>query len=95
MVALPAGLAVIEEAKQSGMWTLLDDVEKLIVPDDLSESLSASPPALTNWDAFPPSTRRMLLQWVVEARRPETMAKRIADITEKAARNERANQQLS
>ena len=92
---LPAGLAVIEEAKQSGMWALLDDVEKLIVPDDLSEALSASPPARTNWDAFPPSTRRMLLQWVVEARRPETRAKRIADITEKAARNERANQQLS
>jgi uncharacterized protein YdeI (YjbR/CyaY-like superfamily) len=92
---LPAGLAVIEEAKQSGMWALLDDVEKLIVPDDLSEALSASPPARTNWDAFPPSTRRMLLQWVVEARRPETRAKRIADITEKAARNERANQQSS
>ena len=92
---LPAGLAAIEEAKQSGMWALLDDVEKLIVPDDLSEALSASPPARTNWDAFPPSTRRMLLQWVVEARRPETRAKRIADITEKAARNERANQQLS
>jgi uncharacterized protein YdeI (YjbR/CyaY-like superfamily) len=92
---LPAGLAVIEEAKQSGMWALLDDVEKLLVPDDLSEALSASPPARTNWDTFPPSTRRMLLQWVAEARRPETRAKRIADIAEKAARNERANQQLS
>jgi uncharacterized protein YdeI (YjbR/CyaY-like superfamily) len=92
---LPAGLAVIEEAKRSGMWALLDDVEKLIVPDDLANALAAAPPARTNWDAFPPSTRRMLLQWVVEARRPDTRAKRISTIAEKAARNERANQQPS
>jgi uncharacterized protein YdeI (YjbR/CyaY-like superfamily) len=92
---LPAGLAVIEEAKRNGTWTMLDDVENLIVPDDLARALAASPPASTNWDAFPPSTRRMLLQWIVEARRPETRAKRIAEIAEKAARNERANQSLS
>jgi uncharacterized protein YdeI (YjbR/CyaY-like superfamily) len=92
---LPAGLAVIEEAKRSGMWALLDDVEKLIVPDDLANALAAAPPARSNWDAFPPSTRRMLLQWIVEARRPDTRAKRISTIAEKAARNERANQQPS
>jgi hypothetical protein len=31
-----------------------------------------------------------MLQWVAEARRPETRAKRIAEIAEKATRNERA-----
>jgi uncharacterized protein YdeI (YjbR/CyaY-like superfamily) len=87
---LPAGLAVIEEAKRSGMWTLLDDVEDLIVPDDLATALAARPPARARWDAFPPSARRAMLQWVVEARRPETRAKRIIEIAGKAARNERA-----
>lgn len=87
---LPAGLAAIEEAKRSGMWTLLDDVEKLIVPDDLAAALRDRPPARDRWDAFPPSARRAMLQWVVEARRPETRAGRIAQIAEKAARNERA-----
>ena len=72
------------------MWTLLDDVEKLIVPDDLRGRARRSPPAREHWDAFPPSARRAMLQWVVEARRPETRAKRIADIAEKAERNERA-----
>jgi uncharacterized protein YdeI (YjbR/CyaY-like superfamily) len=86
----PAGLAAIDEAKRTGMWTLLDDVEDLIVPDDLAAALDAAPPARANWDAFPPSARRTMLQWVVEARRPETRAKRIADIADKAARNERA-----
>jgi uncharacterized protein YdeI (YjbR/CyaY-like superfamily) len=87
---LPAGLAVIEEAKRTGMWTLLDDVEDLVVPEDLATRLDGSPPARANWDAFPPSARRAMLQWVVESRRPETRAKRIGDIAAKAARNERA-----
>ncbi len=87
---LPAGLAVVEEAKQSGMWSLLDAVEQLIVPDDLGAALAAVPSARANWEAFPPSAQRAMLQWVVEARRPETREKRIADIAEKAARNERA-----
>ena len=87
---LPAGLAVIEEAKRTGMWTLLDDVEDLVVPDDLAAALAGVPPARSNWDAFPPSARRAMLQWVVEARRPETRARRISDIAEKAARSERA-----
>jgi uncharacterized protein YdeI (YjbR/CyaY-like superfamily) len=87
---LPAGMAVIEEAKQSGMWALLDDVERLIVPDDLDAALTAVSSARANWEAFPPSARRAMLQWVVEARRAETRAKRIAEIAARAARNERA-----
>jgi uncharacterized protein YdeI (YjbR/CyaY-like superfamily) len=87
---LPAGLAAIEEAKRTGMWSLLDDVEDLVVPDDLAAVLAGTPPARANWDAFPPSARRAMLQWVVEARRPETRTKRTADVAAKAARNERA-----
>ena len=87
---LPAGLAVIEEAKRTGTWTLLDDVENLVVPDDLAASLASRPSARDNWDAFPPSARRAMLGWVVQAGRPETRAKRIDQIAAKAATNERA-----
>ncbi|MGH9003088.1 MAG: YdeI/OmpD-associated family protein, partial [Acidimicrobiia bacterium] len=38
------GLALIEEAKRDGSWTLLDDVENLIVPDDLAAALDAFDP---------------------------------------------------
>ena len=41
----PAGLALIEEAKRDGSWTLLDDVENLVVPDDLAAALEAHPGA--------------------------------------------------
>ena len=83
---LPAGLAAIEEAKRNGSWTLLDDVENLVVPDDLAAALAAHPPARAHWDAFSRSRRRAMLQWIAEAKRPETRAKRIAEAADHAAR---------
>jgi uncharacterized protein YdeI (YjbR/CyaY-like superfamily) len=88
---LPAGLAAVEAAKRSGTWTMLDDVEALVVPDDLAAALDAHPPARGHWDAFAPSARRMLLGWIVAAKRPETRVRRIDEIATKAARNEKAN----
>jgi uncharacterized protein YdeI (YjbR/CyaY-like superfamily) len=87
---LPAGQAAIDEAKSNGMWTLLDDVENLVVPDDLAAALDGAPSARANWEAFSPSARRMMLAWVVQARRPETRADRISKIATAAAGNEKA-----
>ena len=88
----PAGLAAIERAKENGAWTLLDDVENLVVPPDLAAAFEANQPAQANWDAFPRSIRRGILEWIVQARRPETRAARIDQTATMAARNERANQ---
>ena len=90
----PAGLAAIERAKENGSWTLLDDVERGVIPDDLAAALAARPPAQSNFEAFPKSVRRMLLGWTAQAKRPETRAARILEIVSKAERNERANQWL-
>jgi len=84
------GLAAIERAKANGSWTILEDAENLVVPDDLQAALDARPPAAANWTAFPPSARTMALGWIAQARRPETRARRIAETAELAARNERA-----
>ncbi len=86
----PAGVAAIELAKANGSWEVLDSVERLEVPADLAEALGARPPADVNFSAFPPSARKMQLAWVALAMRPETRAARIAQVTEAAARNERA-----
>ena len=88
----PAGLAVIEAAKADGSWTLLDDVENLVVPDDLAAAFAAHPPAQQHWDAFPRSVRRAILEWIVQAKRAETRANRVAEAAAKAQVNERANQ---
>ncbi len=89
---LPAGLAAIEEAKRTGSWTLLDDIENLVVPDDLAAALDAVPPAREHWDAFSRSPRRAILSWIGQAKRPETRAKRVAETAEYAARDEKPPQ---
>jgi uncharacterized protein YdeI (YjbR/CyaY-like superfamily) len=88
----PVGLALVEAAKADGSWTLLDAVEDLVVPDDLAAALNSAPPAREHWEAFPRSVRRSSLEWIVQARRPETRACRVAETADMASRNERANQ---
>ena len=87
-----AGLALIEEAKRDGSWTRLDAVEDLVVPDDLAAALAGHPGARENWDGFPRSVRRAALLGIVEAKRPETRAKRVAETARLTARGERPGQ---
>jgi uncharacterized protein YdeI (YjbR/CyaY-like superfamily) len=87
-----AGREVVRRAREDGSWTLLDDVEALVVPPDLAASLEAAPPARAEYDAFPPSARRAILLSLVQAKRPETRAKRIATITELARQGQRPPQ---
>ncbi len=51
-------------------------------PFDLAEALAASPAAGAVFEAFSPSCRREYVEWVVEAKRPETRARRIAQAVE-------------
>lgn len=88
----PAGLAAVERAKADGSWTALDAVEDLLVPPDLAAAFAAHPPAAEQWDAFPRSARRGILEWIVSAKRPETRARRVEETARLAARGERANQ---
>lgn len=88
----PAGLAKVESAKASGLWSKLDTVEALEVPDDLKAAFHNHAGAKANWDAFPRSAKRGILEWIAQAKKPETRAARVAETAEKAARNVRANQ---
>jgi len=87
-----AGRRVVEAAKADGSWNKLDDVENPLVPGDLAAAFDARSGARQQWEAFPRSTRRAILEWIVQAKRPETRRKRIEETAEKAARGERANQ---
>ena len=91
LVAAP-GLAAIAAAKADGSWSKLDEVDALSEPTDLSEALSAIVGARSNWDAFPPSARRGILEWIVQARRPATRAARIEQTARLAGEDIRANQ---
>lgn len=88
----PAGLAKVELAKATGTWDALNDVDQLVEPDDLVAALRSFEKAQPNWNAFPPSTRRGILEWILSARTEPTRAKRIEQTAILAAQNIRANQ---
>lgn len=85
----PAGLRAIERAKADGSWGKLDAVEALVVPRDLAAALGAR--ARAYFDAFPRSSKRIILEWIAGARTPETRAKRVEETARLAAENRRAN----
>ncbi|SDS46238.1 Uncharacterized conserved protein YdeI, YjbR/CyaY-like superfamily, DUF1801 family [Nocardioides scoriae] len=80
----PPGEAVVDAARADGSWTLLDDVEALVVPEDLAAAL-ADRGARERWDALGRSARRAALVWLVEARRPATRERRVAEVAERTA----------
>ncbi|WP_210506009.1 YdeI family protein [Naasia sp. SYSU D00057] len=86
-----AGERAIEEAKSRGTWTGLDDVENSIVPDDLAAAFDDHPGSREQWDAFPRSARRAILEWIVQAKRPDTRARRVEETARLAAEGKRAN----
>lgn len=88
---MPPGLAKIEAAKQDGSWELLDAIERLEVPSDLATALSENEAAKVNFEAFPRSAKRGILEWIASAKRAETRDRRIAETVELAAQNIRAN----
>lgn len=86
----PAGQAAVDAAVADGSWTMLDEVEAGIVPDDLRMALDAVPHATAHFDAFPKSARRGILEWIKQAKRPETRRKRIEETARLAGDNKRA-----
>lgn len=88
----PAGMSMIDLAKRTGTWTALDEVSQLIEPDDLLRMFAEYPSSETNFRSFPPSVRRGILEWIQQAKRPETREKRIRETARLAAENIRANQ---
>jgi len=61
------------------------------MPDDLRAALDADAKAAATFDGFSPSCRREYVEWVVEAKRPETRAKRVAQAVEWMAEGKRRN----
>ncbi|HYH56396.1 MAG TPA: YdeI/OmpD-associated family protein [Anseongella sp.] len=75
-----AGFASIETAKQNGSWTILDDVEALVIPEDLQAEFEKHPQAASHFHSQSKSNRKMMLQQLALAKRPETRRKRINEI---------------
>ena len=51
-------------------------------PADLGALLKKDAKARATWDKFPPGQRREYVEWIVEAKRPETRERRVAQAME-------------
>ncbi len=83
-----AGYESIETAKQNGSWVILDEVEELKIPEDLEGAFRARQGSKDYFVGLSKSVRKIMLQWIVLAKRPETRQKRIEEIVDCAARYE-------
>lgn len=61
------------------------------VPDELASALEKNKAAKATFDAFAPGCRREYIEWIVEAKREETRAKRLAQALEWMAQGKRRN----
>jgi uncharacterized protein YdeI (YjbR/CyaY-like superfamily) len=61
------------------------------VPQDLRAAIDGTPAAAATWENFPPSCQREYVEWVTEAKRDETRAKRLTQTIEWLAEGKRRN----
>ena len=78
------GLAKIKRAKKDGSWNKLNDIERIGngggPPPDVMAAIAAHPGLEKKFAALSASRRKMLSYWVASAKRPETRARRIAQL---------------
>lgn len=81
------GYKSIEIAKENGSWTLLDEVEALIIPEDLKGEFENHEGSMKYFNNLSKSAKKILLYWIVSAKRKETRQKRVLEIAENASEN--------
>lgn len=86
-----SGLEMIELAKKTGTWDNLNDVENLKIPEDLLKKFQKEKIAFENFEKFSKSSKRGVLEWILNAKKSETRNKRIIETVSLAKQNIKAN----
>ncbi|MES2136145.1 MAG: YdeI/OmpD-associated family protein [Pseudomonadota bacterium] len=84
----PAGDRAYEENKhKSGLYSYEKPLASLTRSEEklLREDMAA----WTDWEKRPPGYRKVVLNWITSAKRPETRAKRLAALIEVSAKGEK------
>ncbi|MEO8083255.1 MAG: YdeI/OmpD-associated family protein, partial [Ardenticatenales bacterium] len=86
----PAGLAEVERAKADGRWDAAYDSQRTAeVPADLLAALDADEDARAFFATLNSANRYAVLWRIQTAKRPETRAKRVADLVAMLGRGEK------
>jgi uncharacterized protein YdeI (YjbR/CyaY-like superfamily) len=84
-----AGRAEVERAKADGRWeAAYDGPATAELPADLLAAIEANPDAQAWFDVLTKANRFALYLRITQAKRPETRARRIADLVDRLARGE-------
>jgi uncharacterized protein YdeI (YjbR/CyaY-like superfamily) len=84
-----SGLQAMEASKSSGLWDFMEDVDRLVVPDDLSRELVKHEGATEFFHAIHPASKRFALRWVKLAKTESTRKNRITKLAALAQRGEK------
>jgi uncharacterized protein YdeI (YjbR/CyaY-like superfamily) len=78
------GLAAVQIAKQNGSWAKLNDIDRIgrdrAASEEVMRLLRTQPELAARFAALSTSKRKMLSYWIADAKRPETQARRIAEL---------------
>jgi len=83
----PAGIRLVELAKEHGSWNHLDGVEAFELPEELVIAFNDHPHFSQFYDSISRSNQKMILYYLHTAKRTETKLKRLADLIEAARGN--------
>ena len=86
------GYKSIEIAKNNNSWTFLDEVEALVIPEDLKTEFKNHIGSAEYFDRLSNSSKKILLYWIVSAKKVETRRNRIIEIAENASNNSKPKQ---
>lgn len=87
----PVGLRAFEAREERRTGIYLYERTPIVFAPALEQRFAANRKAKTFFDAQPPGYRRLMTGWVMQAKRDETRAKRLARLIEKSARRERVD----
>lgn len=83
------GFRSIAISKESGLWDLMEDVDRLVIPEDLQTELLKYEDATTFFNSINPSSKRFVLRWIKLAKGDQTRKSRIEKIAKLAAVGEK------
>ncbi|MCX2743759.1 YdeI/OmpD-associated family protein [Mangrovivirga sp. M17] len=72
---------------ENGSWSILDEVEELVIPENLNDDFANSQGSFDYFNGLSKSTKKILLYWVISAKRKVTRRKRNLEIAENASKN--------
>jgi len=84
-----SGYLAIQISKEKGLWDFMDDVDRLIIPDDLEKELNHYNGAIEFFYSINDSSKRFVLRWIKLAKTEKTRMARISQLALLSAKGEK------